>query len=117
MTRRLLCTVSELPAPGKIRRVVVGEEALCVANSEGTIRVLGDQCVHDRRSSLSRGTLREGSVLCPRHGWAFDLATGEVPHLPGCGVRVYPVEIEGGNVKIVTEEMPELVELGEAAAL
>jgi nitrite reductase/ring-hydroxylating ferredoxin subunit len=105
MTKQLLCKVSELPAPGKIFKVSLSQDAFCVANSDGTISVLGDPCVHDRRSSLSRGTLRDGKVLCPRHGWAFDLATGEVPHIPGCGARVYPVEIEGSDVNIVTTEI------------
>lgn len=75
-------------------------KALCIVNSNGSISIMDDACTHDRRTSLAEGTIDGGRILCPRHGWAFDLQTGEVPHLPHKGVRIYPAVIANGELRI-----------------
>ncbi|MFS0724612.1 Rieske 2Fe-2S domain-containing protein [Paenibacillus sp. 1P07SE] len=39
-----------------------------------------DRCCH-RTAKLSKGTVREGSVVCPYHGWAFN-RTGKCTYFP-----------------------------------
>ena len=39
-------------------------------DEEGAAHVLADTCVH-RGSSLSAGSVRDGCVICPYHGWQY----------------------------------------------
>jgi nitrite reductase (NADH) small subunit len=57
-------------------------------------------CPH-RQGSLSEGSLEAGKVLCPWHGWAFDLETGKADHAPAQSIRLYPLEISG-EVALIT---------------
>ncbi|MEG9437380.1 Rieske 2Fe-2S domain-containing protein [Edaphobacter sp. HDX4] len=101
MSEQVLCKVSELPAIGQMRRIVHHGSPLCVANEDGAIAVLDDVCTHDCATSLADGEICAGRILCPRHGWAFDLRTGELPHLPSRSVQVYQITIEADEVKLL----------------
>jgi 3-phenylpropionate/trans-cinnamate dioxygenase ferredoxin subunit len=70
---------------------------------------LGDRCSH-AEASLSEGEIWDGAVECPRHGSAFDLATGEPNALPATKpAPVYTVVVEDDNVFVEVEpiEAPE----------
>ena len=76
-------------------------------DSEGAIRCLSDTCCH-RGASLSTGTCRDGTLICPQHGWEFDgsgkctliPAGTKTPTEPPKRARVpsYPVEEKYGLV-------------------
>ena len=100
MNLQTICSAGELPCAGMTRKVTAADKTFCIINVNGSLCVIDDACTHDRCTSLSEGTLDGERILCPRHGWAFDLKTGEVPHLPHKGVCVYRVFIEDGEVKI-----------------
>jgi 3-phenylpropionate/trans-cinnamate dioxygenase ferredoxin component len=88
--------------PGSMKIVTVGWTSIGVYNCNGTLYALEDRCSHDD------GPLCEGEwevdtcrVICPRHGSAFDLATGRPLSLPAFQpVETYPVRIEDGIVKV-----------------
>lgn len=66
-----------------------GEEYFAVAN----------ECAH-YGAPLCGGMVRNGAVMCPWHGWQFDLQTGECLSAPGCNIETYQVKVEDGEVKI-----------------
>ena len=70
-----------------------GEEYFAVAN----------QCAH-YGAPLCGGLMRNGAVMCPWHGWQFDLQTGECLSAPGCKIDAYQVKIENGEVKVAAED-------------
>ena len=88
--------------PGQMRIVTVGWTSIGVYNCNGNLYALEDRCSHDD------GPLCEGDweddrcrVICPRHGSAFDLATGRPLTLPAFEpVETYPVRVEDGIVKV-----------------
>ena len=88
--------------PGAMKIVTVGWTSIGVYNCNGTFYALEDRCSHDD------GPLCEGEwendtcrVICPRHGSAFDLATGRPLSLPAFQpVETYPVYVEDGMVKV-----------------
>jgi 3-phenylpropionate/trans-cinnamate dioxygenase ferredoxin component len=93
--------LDEFP-PGSEKIVTVGWTSIGVYNCGGTLYALEDRCSHDD------GPLCEGDwdpdecrVICPRHGSAFDLATGRPLTLPAIEpVDTYPVVVEDGIVKV-----------------
>jgi 3-phenylpropionate/trans-cinnamate dioxygenase ferredoxin component len=96
-----VCPLDELP-PGSMKLVPAGSITVGVFNCGGSIYAIEDRCSHDD------GPLAEGdwdrdtcTVICPRHGSHFDLATGRPLSLPAyVPVETFPVRVEDGIVKI-----------------
>ena len=49
---------------------VCGEQILVVRRDDGGLRALRDRCPH-RGMALTKGTLQDGRITCPFHGWQF----------------------------------------------
>ena len=94
-----LTTEAELPSINEAKEFRCGEKMVCVANVNGTISAMDNVCLH-RGGPLGQGTIDEGKVVCPWHGWSFDVSTGAAAHNPNAKVAVYPVKIENGDVLI-----------------
>jgi 3-phenylpropionate/trans-cinnamate dioxygenase ferredoxin subunit len=89
--------------PGSVKLVTVGPgEFVGVYNCGGTLYAIEDRCSHDD-GPLCEGDWDEETctVVCPRHGSAFELATGQPRSLPAWEpVATYPVEIVDGVVRL-----------------
>ena len=89
--------------PGSVK-LVTAEQGLIVGvyNCGGQLYAIEDRCSHDD------GPLCEGdwdqdtcTVVCPRHGSAFELASGRPLSLPAYEpVETYPVRIVDGIVRV-----------------
>ena len=92
---------------GSMRRVDVGGEAVLVANVGGEFYAIANTCSH-RGGDLSKGTIQDGIVKCPRHGSRFDVRSGtslEGPRILGKmfitgSVRAYPVKVDGEDILV-----------------
>jgi len=97
-----VCPLDELP-PGTVRIVSVeGFLTIGIYNCGGALYALEDRCSHDD-GPLCEGTWDEDecTVVCPRHGSAFELATGLPRSLPAYEpVQTYPVRIVDGVVRV-----------------
>ena len=86
--------------PGSTKIVRHGTLFVGVYNCGGELYAIEDRCSHDD------GPLCEGDwddelfrVICPRHGSAFDLATGTPRSLPATEpVATYPVRVVDGSI-------------------
>ncbi len=87
--------------PGTLRRVQYGDEAVLLANVEGQVYALADDCLH-AGATLSEGLLRAGAIICPWHAWRYDAATGEVllPRATGLCTTTYAVRVDGGAIAV-----------------
>ncbi len=93
--------VEEFP-PGSVKIVAAGSVMVGVYNCGGQLYAIEDRCSHDD------GPLAEGewdqeqcTVICPRHGSHFDLATGRPLSLPAYEpVEIFPVRVADGMVKV-----------------
>jgi nitrite reductase/ring-hydroxylating ferredoxin subunit len=73
-----------------------------VAWQDGQVFAIEDACNH-AGASLAEGWLEDkGCVVCPMHGYVFDLRTGKLLRPKGlCSdQRAYRVEIEGDEVVV-----------------
>lgn len=69
-------------------------------DAAGRVGAISDVCPH-RRMSLSRGTVSNGQLVCPYHGWGFTAeGDGESPGTPKlrCQTAAYDVREEHGAV-------------------
>jgi nitrite reductase (NADH) small subunit len=93
-----ICAQSELPASGTVREFTANGRTLCVANLDGAISVLNGVCPHEE-GPLGEGTIENGCVVCPWHGYAFDLRTGEATDDPSLKAEVFEAKIENGELQ------------------
>src|SRR5487761_2737827 len=92
-----VCTLTELAEDTAVS-VSIGDEAVCVARSEGKVYAVRDVCSH-AEIALSDGEVEDGMVECWLHGSRFDLATGVPIGLPANRpIPTYPVKIDGDTV-------------------
>lgn len=86
--------------PGELRNVMAEGLAIVLANVDGDVYALEDQCSHDE-FPLSDGELEDGDVVCTYHGARFDACTGKNKSLPAIRpVRSFPVEIRGDDIYV-----------------
>jgi nitrite reductase/ring-hydroxylating ferredoxin subunit len=56
------------------------------------VYALDNACPH-AGANLAGGTIVEGCVVCPKHGWPFRLESGQLRDTPGVNVDIYPIRI------------------------
>ncbi|MEL6491942.1 MAG: aromatic ring-hydroxylating dioxygenase subunit alpha [Cyanobacteria bacterium J06621_3] len=66
-----------------IARTVLDEWLVIFRDAQGKPVALRDRCLH-RNSRLSQGTLQDGNIQCPYHGWKYN-AEGKVVEVPAEG--------------------------------
>ncbi len=94
--RRRVARLDELPE-GYGYLVEVDEREIALFRAGDEVHALDAVCPH-RGASLAFGEVREGTVFCPLHAWAFRLEDGACPEFPGVGVARYRASVEGGEV-------------------
>ena len=93
-----VCAQSELPPANQVREFTVAGRAVCVANAGGSICVMDNTCPHEG-GPLGEGSIEDGCVVCPWHGYAFDVRTGEAQDAPELKAEVFEAKIEGGELR------------------
>ena len=93
-----LCSVSEVPEPGKVGQYQAQGVDVCLANVNGELSAMDNWCPH-RRGPLGEGWLEGNTVVCPWHAWSFDLKTGDCAE-EHAHVDVFSVKLEGDEVLV-----------------
>ena len=97
-----LTTTSELPPVGEAREFEINGKTICIANTGEGCSAMDNVCVH-RGGPLGQGVVDGNKIICPWHGWMFDVNTGASTHNPGARVHVFPLKIEGDDVYIALD--------------
>jgi NAD(P)H-dependent nitrite reductase small subunit len=101
MKRHLVGPLAEL-VENEGRRVEIEGRAVAVYRRGDRVYAVDDSCPH-MGASLSDGFVNGKTVVCPWHGWTFDLETGASPLDAEERVEKFPVVVEDGQIYI---EMP-----------
>ncbi|HVW95041.1 MAG TPA: Rieske (2Fe-2S) protein [Mucilaginibacter sp.] len=67
---------------------------VCVVGYNGSIFAVSAVCPH-QGFDLSSGWCENNKIICPLHGYAFDLKTGRGPN---DYLKTFPVKIDGDEV-------------------
>jgi nitrite reductase (NADH) small subunit len=101
MSRHTISPASRI-REGQLRCFEIAGRRLAVGRSARGYFALDDACPH-AGGSLAEGTLEGESVICPIHGHAYDVVTGEGLD-DGAEVRVHPCVLDGDVLCIEIEE-------------
>ena len=95
---RTVCSADEV-GPGASRGLEIEGLPIAVFNVDGAIHAVENICLH-AGGPLHEGSLEGAVVVCPWHGWKFDLAEGTCDLNPKVRLRRYPVRIREGMIEI-----------------
>jgi len=84
-------------APGTVHEVQAGGKPVAVANVGGKFYAISGTCLH-RGGPLGQGSLDGNVLMCPWHGWQFDVTSGKVSGNATVGVDCYPLEVRGDEL-------------------
>ncbi len=98
---KVLENKSELAA-GRVMTVTAGKKQIALSHYEGKICALDNHCPH-QGGPLGEGSIENGILRCPWHGWDYHPCTGKAPGFDD-GVDTYPVEEREDGVYIGIEE-------------
>lgn len=100
-----LCNVSELiDRQGK--RFIVDDTEVALFKVDSTIYALSNICPHQHTALIYDGFIEDECVVCPAHGWMFELKSGKLKNGQS-GLTSFPVIIEDDNifVKVTKKEL------------
>ena len=101
---KVLNSKTEL-AVGRVMTVTVNNKQFALSHFEGKICALDNHCPH-QGGPLGEGSIENGILRCPWHGWDYHPCTGKAPGFDD-GVESYPVEErEDGIFLGIHEEKP-----------
>ncbi|HVE47614.1 MAG TPA: Rieske 2Fe-2S domain-containing protein [Acidimicrobiales bacterium] len=99
-----LCALSDLE-PGRGHLVRQRGHDLAVFLVGGEVRVVDNTCLHTG-GALADGPVVDGCVICPLHGWVYDLTTGQtvVGHRTAGNLRTYEAWVDNGTILASLDE-------------
>lgn len=94
--------LDSIPEQGAKPCVVAGQPV--ILSRQGDVATcFRDACAH-LGSPISGGAVSQGRIVCPRHGFAYDLTSGECLTATGVQLQSVPVRVIGGTVEIRIED-------------
>ena len=93
-----ICSIDELKEQAG-KRFIIDEVDLAVFKLEGKVYTLSNVCPHQHTTMIYDGFIEHGCVVCPVHGWMFDILTGNMP-TGGKGLDSYETKIINNDVYV-----------------
>ena len=101
---KVLDNKNELPE-GRVMTVTAGQKQIALSHFEGKFCALDNHCPH-QGGPLGEGSIENGILRCPWHGWDYHPCNGKVPGYDD-GVEPFEVKEEDGIIYVgLLEEAP-----------
>ncbi len=90
-------------AEGRVMTVTAAHKGICLTHFEGKFSALDNKCPH-QGGPLGEGSIENGLLRCPWHGWDFNPCTGMPPGGFDDGVETFLTKEEDNAIYIGIEE-------------
>jgi len=84
---------------GRVLTVTAGHQGVCLTHYDGKFSALDNKCPH-QGGPLGEGSIENGMLRCPWHGWDFDPCSGMPPGGFDDGVTTFEVKEEGDEILV-----------------
>ena len=82
---------------GRVQTVTAGHQGICLTHYKGKFSALDNRCPH-QGGPLGEGSIENGMLRCPWHGWDFDPCSGMPPGGFDDGVSTFEVKEENNEI-------------------
>lgn len=96
-----ICSLSDLKE-NQGKRFLINDVELAVFKVNNEVFVLNNICPHQHTALIYDGFIEDGCVVCPAHGWMFNLKTGRQP-TGARGLDTYQVKIINDEVYAIVK--------------
>lgn len=90
--------LDELPE-GRVKPVTCELVTVCMAHFKGQYSALDNKCPH-QGGPLGEGSIENGWLRCPWHGWDYDPLTGKSPGAHDDGIDTFDVEVRDDGIYV-----------------
>ena len=92
----------------RVKTVVAGTKTIALSLFEGKFCAIDNHCPH-QGGPLGEGSIEEGWLRCPWHGYEYHPCTGKPPGGLDDTVLTYPIKVNEEEILIgIKEEMPHI---------
>ncbi len=102
---KVLDNKNELPE-GRVKTVTAAHKGICLTHFEGKFSALDNKCPH-QGGPLGEGSIENGMLRCPWHGWDFHPCTGLPPGGYDDGVITFEIKEENEAIFVGVPEEEE----------
>jgi thiamine pyrophosphate-dependent acetolactate synthase large subunit-like protein/nitrite reductase/ring-hydroxylating ferredoxin subunit len=88
---------------GRVQTVTAGHQGVCLTHYNGKFSALDNSCPH-QGGPLGEGSIENGMLRCPWHGWDYDPCTGMSPGGFDDGLQTFEVKEEGSEIFVAINE-------------
>jgi nitrite reductase (NADH) small subunit len=92
----VVARLEEVPHLGK-KQITLGDQQFLLVNSKGTIYAVEGECPH-QGAPLAGAILKDNCLICPRHGYRFELKDGSCKEHPEFTLKIWPVRIVNNEI-------------------
>ena len=101
-----VCKLSDLrDKEGK--RFWVDDVDVAIFKVDGEVYAFSNVCPHQHTPVMYNGFIEEGCIVCPNHGWMFDLKSGSLKATHK-GLDKYETKIDGDDILVKVTKKKEL---------
>jgi pyruvate oxidase len=93
--------LDDLPE-GRVKTVVAGTHSICLTHYEGKYGALDNRCPH-QGGPLGEGSIENGLLRCPWHGWDYCPHSGASPAGYDETVPIFPIEVRADGVYVALQ--------------
>lgn len=86
-----------------VARIAVEGKPICMIQTDGVLKACASKCPH-AGGDLSDGYLdKRGHIVCPVHGYRFNIISGRDTCGEGYFLKIYPVKITEDGIFVALE--------------
>jgi nitrite reductase/ring-hydroxylating ferredoxin subunit len=89
---------------GHMKAVRVKGNPILLVRKDGEVFGLFNRCLH-MGCSLERGILTDYILMCPCHGWKYDVRNGQYTENPLTALQTYRCKIENERILVKVEKL------------
>ncbi len=87
----------------RVKSVSCGTQSICLTHYKNQFAALDNRCPH-QGGPLGDGSIENGMLRCPWHGWDFDPITGKPPGGYDDGIATFALELRGDDIYVGVED-------------
>ncbi len=94
---------------GQMKAVHVKGKPVLLVRQGGQVFGVSNRCPH-MGCSLEHGTLNGYIVMCPCHGWKFDIRNGQYQEIDTIRLQSYPCKVENGKIYVEIQDATNILD-------
>lgn len=85
------------------KRININGKIIALFKNKNSVFAIRNSCPH-QGAELSEGHISDSNVVCPLHGWQFNLKTGSFSGNENIRIPTYKVKVENDEVYILLDD-------------